>query len=335
MTTGYEVEGIEKRWAAFKAVPEIIDEKFEDGRAYARDALRMASETINRLSDIALSLRAIDTNMGSPLKDIDIPDLDEFVGEAPTTPTIEMHMPDDIDEVDEIGDAVHDKLVHDIQEGGPAISEEVEEAIFKRGTERDAILLNEALDKISSEWSKRGFTLPNGMLNAELGQQVIEYTNKRLDVSREISIKSFELGDTNTKFAIERGIQWIGSRIEIYKAKVSGEIARIDAIVKKYLGEVEVYKGKATVYSTLSDIQIKKFDTELKLGIAKADLTIKAAEVDMKNYELLNSLKIEALKAIGSINAQEVAGALSSVSAGVHMSVSNAGNYAYSTNPSY
>lgn len=326
-------EGVEHRWELFETVPEIVDTKFEEGRAYAQDAFRVAQETITRLSDLAQNLEAIDVDV--TLGDITPPDTGTFVATPPSSPTIELNMPDDLTLVDEIENAVHDKLMSDLTTGGPAIPEDVEEAIFNRDNERALLLHQDNLDNISAEWSRRRFTLPNGMLAALLVQAQIEFNNKRLDTSRDIAIKSFELGDANTKFAIEQTLRWYGIRIETYKAKVQAEIARIDALVKKYLGEVDVYKGTAEVYKTLVDVNIKKFDAELRMALARAELILKDADVDMKNYEILNNLKIEAAKAISGVAAQLVAGALSSVSAGAHISASNAASYSYSSNPSY
>jgi hypothetical protein len=328
-----EVEGIEKRWALFKNLPIILDEKFEDGRGYAKDALRTATETIDKLAALAGALENINVNI--PIDDITAPNVDDFTGTAPTAPIVELHMPDDLTEIDEVENAIHDKILHDLQEGGPSIPEAVEEAIFKRESERAELLLNDELDQIRTEWSKTGFTLPNGILMANLSQAIINHNNKRKDVSRDIAIKSFELSDQNTRFIVEKGLQWYATRIETYKAKVQAEIARVDAIVRTFLGQVEVYKGEAQVYTAIVDVKIKKFDAQVRAVMMRAELIIKDAEIDMKNYEILNNLKIEAMKAIGGINAQIVAGALSSVSAAVHLQASDAANYNYSTNPSY
>lgn len=326
-TTDYP-SGIEYRWSLFKDVPEIIDTKFEDGRGYAQDALRTATETIEKLSDLASELNEIDVNI--PNFDLTPPSTDDFIGTPPVAPTIELNMPEDLTEADAMNTAIGEKLLHDIVNGGPAIPADVEEAIFDRENERALLIHQDNLDRISSEWSKRGFTLPDGMLAALITQANIDHANKRKDVSRDIAIKSFELGDQNTRFAIEKGIQFYITRVEVYKTKIQAEISRIDAIVKKYMAEVEVYKGSAEVYTSLLDSKTKVFDAQVKSAVARADLIIKDAEIDIKNFEMMNGLKIEAMKAIGSINAQIVAGALSSVSAGVHMSASNAASYSYS-----
>ncbi len=321
---------IGERWSIFRDARDIVDTKFDEGRAYAADAFRVAQETIQRLSDLAGALNLIDVNVGALTDDISPINLDDFVATTPVAPVIDLNMPADLGDADGVDQAIHDKLIHDITEGGPAIPEAVETAIFNRERERSLLVHQDTLDSISAEWSKRGFTLPNGMLNGVLSQAIIDYNNKRQDVSRDISIKSFELGDANTKFAIEKGIQWVANRIESFKARIQAEISRIDAIIKSYMGQVEVFKGSASVYSTVADVHIKKFDAELKVALAKAQLTIEGAQVEMKNYELLNQLKIEAMKGIASVAAQLGAGALSSVSAGAHISASNAASYAYS-----
>lgn len=330
---GTEVEGIDKRWSLFKEVPTIIDEKFEDGRGYALDALRVANETIDKLVDVANELNNIDVNIS--IEDITVPDIQDFVGETPDKPTIQLNLPPELTDTDDIQDALHDKLLADLQTPSPAISDDVEDAIFKKDTERALLAHQDNLDRISAEWSKRGFTLPDGMLWAALSQAEIEYANKRLDVSRDIAIKNFELTDTNMKFVVEKSLQWYATRIETYKTKVQAEIARVEAVVKAFLGEVEAFKAETMVYNSIIDVKIKKFDAQVRAALARAELLIKDAEIDMKNFEVTNNLKIEAMKAIGSINAQIVAGALSSVSAAVHMSASNASQYSYNTNPSY
>ena len=84
-----------------------------------------------------------------------------------------------------------------------AISEDVETAMFERETERAELLLNDALDGINDDWSKHGFTLPNANLLAARSIARTDYMHKRLDVSRDIAIKNWELTDANIKFAVK------------------------------------------------------------------------------------------------------------------------------------
>jgi hypothetical protein len=325
----YVGDQIKHRWDLFQKSQTIVDEKFEDGREYAQAAYRTAQEAIQRLSDLAAQLQGIDVNV--MVDDLTPPSIDDFVGTPPgAAPDITLNLPNDLAESDAVNEAIRAKLLHDITEGSPAVPEEIEDAIFNRENERSVLLLADELDRISAEWSKRRFTLPNAILAALITQAEIDHANKRKDVSRDIAIKSFELSDANTKFAIEKGIAWYAMRIQTYTAKVQAEIARIEAIVKAYIGEAQVYQATAQVYSTLTDAKVKKFDAEVKMALTRAELIIKDAELDMKNYEILNNLKIEAMKAISGVSAQLVAGALSSVSASAHISASNSASYAYS-----
>jgi len=61
--------------------------------------------------------------------------------------------------------------------------------------------------------------------------------------------------------------------------------------------------------------------------MANANILIKDAELRMKNYEVLSQLKIAAQDGVARVLAQLVAGALSSVSVGAHISASNSSSY--------
>lgn len=324
-------EGFVNRWDIFEKAQDIVDQKFQDGRDYAIDALRTASDTIDQLKEIASTINSINVSTAFPY--IKPPAFGSFVADKPDAPTLDIHFPAAPTGMDEMENAIHDKIISDIQDSVPAVTEEVQDAIFKKDTERAALVLNETLDTISDEWSKRGFTLPNAMLAAQLTQAVTEHGNKRTDVSRDIAIKTLELSDANMKFMIQQGIAFLLQRIEIYKAEIQAEIARIDAIVRKYLAEVDVYKGEAEVYTALANIEIMKFKSEVDYEVARANILIKNAEIDVKNFEVMSGLRVEAMKAIGSINAQIVAGALASVSASAYISASNSGDYNYNYNP--
>jgi len=157
-----EVEGIEKRWSLFKTAQDIVDTKFDDGRDYATDALRVATETINDLKEVSSEINTIDTSIVFPV--ITPPSLGTFSSVAPTAPSLDINFPDAPPETGDLQAAVHDKLLADITDSTPAITSSVEDSIFKRDFERSELVLADTIDKINDEWSKRGFTLPNAML---------------------------------------------------------------------------------------------------------------------------------------------------------------------------
>lgn len=329
-----ESSGIENRWLLFNTVPDIVQEKFEDGRSYATAALATANAIIEQLRQTAVSLNVIDTS--TSINNITPPNSGAFTGTIPPTPIgTDLNMPSAPSDTDDLQYVVKSKLINDISNGVAAISNTVEDAIFNREVERAVLVHQDNLDRISSEWSKRGFTLPNGILGALLSQAEIDYANKRLDVSRDIAIKNFELSDTNVKFAVQQGIAYNAYKVEVYKAQVTAEISRVRAIVDTFLGEVEAYKASAQAFSTLADVKVKEFVATVDQEKIKAELLIKNVDIAIKNFEVETSLRIEADKAIGSINAQIVAGAFSSITASVHLDASDSASYGFSSNPSY
>lgn len=84
-----------------------------------------------------------------------------------------------------------------------AISETIEDTIIDREVERALQTHKDTLDNIAAEWSKRGFTLPNTNLLAALSMAEIDYANKRMTMSRDVTIKNWELTDANTKFYVK------------------------------------------------------------------------------------------------------------------------------------
>jgi hypothetical protein len=418
--------------------------------------------------------------------------------------------------VSELLDKIKQKILTDITNGSTGLKPEIETAIFQREQERALLVHQETMDRIASEWAKRGFPLPNGVLAALFQEEEINFTNKRLDVSRDIAIKMAELALENEHFMIEKGIalesmaialfntvadrtfnaskalaelliqafqanvqkygilndiyktraavyetqirgelakaevyktQMEGVRavsdinesyvrlyaaqisavealiniyrvemegaktqadinrmkleafrsqieaymaqvnaktseynmyrakidgekskvdiyrtqvdayaaeiqaktavlhgqvqavqaetevnknlaavyaaqVEAYRAQISAESERIGAIIKAFMGEVELYRADAQAYEAQGNVIVKAYDAEIQQAIARANLLIKDVELEIKNYELENSLKIEAMKGSAAIAAQLVAGALSAVSAGAHVQAS-------------
>jgi hypothetical protein len=124
-------------------------------------------------------------------------------------------------------------------------------------------------------------------------------------------------------------VQIYTAEVQAYAAEIQAESTRIDSIVRTFLAQVEMYKADVSVYSALTDVEIKILDAQLRIAIERANLTLKNAELQIRQYEALNGLKIEAIKAEGSVAAQLVAGALSGLSAQASMSASDSAGYSF------
>ena len=125
-------------------------------------------------------------------------------GDAPIEPNTEIFLPafpvDPILQTIAIFTYIQAKLQYDLTNGVTGIDPAKENDIWYRDQEREAIMVNEAKEKIAAEWSKRCFDLPDGVLVAQLTQAEIDYRNKFLDRSRDIAIKQADLAFQNTQF---------------------------------------------------------------------------------------------------------------------------------------
>ena len=208
-----ETEGIEKRWSLFATAQDIVDTKFK-ALMDPVEGTGIVYDQIEKIRDDILDIEKLLEEARDALGDI--------TGATDVT----------LSDVSDIEDAVHDKLIADLANESPAIPDAVEDAIFARESERAALLHQDTLDNISDEWSKRGFTLPNGYLSAAISQAEIDYTNKRLDVSRDIAIKNFELTDSNMKFAIQQGIVFFDAKLKQAIAEAEMRFKNIDNDLK-------------------------------------------------------------------------------------------------------
>lgn len=330
-----ETAGIDKRWQIFDTADQLVSDTFDKMWEYADKIYADAKLAISDLENAASALEVDNLDYDLVMSSIDVPSYDEFTGNVPASLSITTDFPSSSELSTTLDGAIEAKLLSDITNQTHAISTDVETAIFQRDTERAVLELADARDKVSDDWSKRGFTLPDANLLAAYTVLQTDYTNKRLDVSRDVAIKNFELSDANVKFSVQQGLVYIQTKIEIYKAKIQAEIARIEAIVKAYLGEMEGYKASVEVYKTEADVYFKEYDYQLKVEIARAEAILKQVEILLDNRAKLAQLNIQAHTSVATLTSQMVAGAMSGVNASAQIQANNSANYNYSSDPSY
>lgn len=105
-----------------------------------------------------------------------------------------------------------------------------------------------------------------------------------------------------------------------YRAELEAEMARIDALLRNFTAEIDAYRADVQVYQALSGVEIEILKSQLQLAVSRAELYLKNADMQIKEYESQTGLKIEVVKAMGAIVAQEVAGFASSIHASASMS---------------
>lgn len=163
------------------------------------------------------------------------------------------------------------RLTKNIRYGGTGLSETVETAIWDRDLERNEQTLQDSIDKLTQVWAKTGFSLPDGMLAHSIAELQVEYENRRIDRSREISIeqakleqvnlfKSIELGISLTTKIIELLIQYEKLSLECQEltAKYANEYIKIQ--LEAYIARVEAYKALAQAYEVIIRAELAKVE---------------------------------------------------------------------------
>ena len=311
-------------WGLYEIAPRLVEDNFDLFKEYADKAYKMAFEAMNSLIDIAAQLELINTNLTIDIVPISPgtitvtppvkPDLSANFPSDPAEPSnlIEVvfgtlpKWPDPVSISDiTAGDnsytssvltALQAKLLDSLQNGGNGIDPDVQTAMFERESERALLVHNDAIDRIAAEWSKRGWSMPNGALAAAFEVEQINYDNKRLDMSRDIAMKSFELAQANTHLVIQQSVaieasllQWtnniaervfqmskavVDAQLQKYKTQTDGANAQTQAVIQEALGKIEYNKGIVSQYTSF----ITAYQAKVQAEAARLDAVIKGYE---------------------------------------------------------
>ena len=136
------------------------------------------------------------------LHDIVIPEFIDMTIEQPTmklpvmdfdVPAINQILDGGLTPEDALVQSAKAKLLSNIVNGGTMLNPQVEADLWNRDLERQEQQLQDSVDKLTAQWAKLGWGMPDGLLAGSLIAVNNEYMNKKLDRSREISVKQAEL----------------------------------------------------------------------------------------------------------------------------------------------
>jgi len=193
--------------------------------------------------------------------DIEIP---SFEGELPVD---DVDLPQSIfiynEEVYQsaLRDAVSDKLLENVENGGTGLASEVEDAIWARAKARKDLEVEKMYDEAENYFSSRGFTLPPGALSGRLASVQKEVLRAEQQINYEIMIEQARLAQTNTHFALTTAVQqeasimaYVGGvatrALDSAKYVQEAAIAIFNAAVAKYNQKLAAYQTCAAVYES-------------------------------------------------------------------------------------
>jgi hypothetical protein len=163
--------------------------------------------------------------------------------------------------VDSLFATIKARLESNVLNGGTMLDPIVEADIWNRDLEREEQALQDAVDKLTGQWAKLGFSAPDGLLAGSLIAINNEYTNKKLDRSREIAIKQAELEHTGLFKSLELGIslenillvsqnEYAKRVLDASKTTADVTISIFKERVNRYNAMLETYKSDVIAYKT-------------------------------------------------------------------------------------
>ena len=203
------------------------------------------------------------------LTDIVIPDFIEgsISSISSVLPTMDFNVPS-VSEIvtteatqDSLFQTIKARIESNILAGGTMLDPTVEADIWNRDLERNEQALQDAIDKTIGQWAKLNFSAPDGLLAGSLIAINNEYTNKRLDRSRDIAIKQAELEHTGLFKSLELGIslenilmvsqnEYAKRILDASKATADVTITLFRERVVRYNALLETYKSDVIAYKT-------------------------------------------------------------------------------------
>ena len=280
---------------AYQLAAELVDTKFHEAMDKLINTRGDLETLLSNLANYASILKPIDTNVVLD----EIPALNvnpgDFTAQRPTKPVFDPNFPTapeqapyqtlnlaDIEEphMDDLVQPILDinpgdnsytsplleslqrKLRDWVEDGGMALPAEREADFWNRNYERDLQAHRDAKDSIASDWAKKSFPMPNGLLIAAQAQADITFRDKRADTSRDIAFKQAELAESNTRSAVERGTVLEGA-LMTFKNQCQDRIfqaskALLEAMVTFYQAQLLKYQTMATIYKALIEGRIEE-----------------------------------------------------------------------------
>lgn len=165
-------------------------------------------------------------------------------------------------------DALQQKLLEFIDNGGTGISLDVQDALFNADNERQAQVLKDAMDHAGARTGARGFRYPNSMTKAVQSEVLQKWQFDMRERSRDITRLVAELAQKNVEFAISENIK-VEALHSDFAIRYAGLFQNITAaLVDKFRAETSAYiaEYEAKTRYVLSQVDIAKANSDIKLG---------------------------------------------------------------------
>jgi hypothetical protein len=240
------------------------------------------------------------------LRDIDIPNavsLTEipFEGNMPE-PTLEepeltfsfVEAPYNSD----LADAIKERLLYWVENGGTGLAEEVETALWVRALDRNLEENEKQYDEALRFWATRGHEEPPGALRGRIRQVNNQIARANQNLNYEIMITQAKLAQENTHFTLEKSVAYEAILMDYFgkmndralkaaEAEILAAIQIFNARVAYYNMQLDAYKTSVVVYEAMIRAEMAKVETyKIQMEGAKIGQEIEALKVSMYSTQI-------------------------------------------------
>lgn len=177
-----------------------------------------------------------------------------------------------------------------MMDGGLGL-EPIEQIMFNRGRARLDIEMRRTIDTRTAEFSARGFSEPNGILNAAVLEIMQGGLEAKAELNSNITIESYKELIQNVRLGVQNGIalEQVSTDLHIKEQQLALQAAQFlrESSIAILNARVSVFNAKIQAYQT--DAQV--FETRIRAELAKVEV-----------YRA----QIEGERARGEINEQRV-----------------------------
>ena len=208
-------------------------------------------------------------------------------------------------------DRLQEYVIDVLNNGGTGVNSAVENALFSRNLERDLQAKADAKNAALTEWTKRGAEMLDDDAIDRVDRVELEFFTKRLDVSRDILIKAWDLEQANVFKSLDIGIGLETQLINLansvaqrafdaLKAECDIQIAICDVEFKRFNMKLEEFKARFMIWETEYKSEMAKIEfykaylESMKLGV----------DIDQSQIDLFGKLigiyqsRIDAAKSV-------------------------------------
>lgn len=333
-----------------KVAKDLVVEKYELTNIFANYYSGLAERFMREVKDSILLMTDFEPTIDVENLDIRIDqDWQSLITSIPTSPLTaddyNILLPSGLEwnfheeaYVSSLLNSLRTELLDIIENGHTGLGASVEQAMWDRESERDALALQEAKEKIADNWTARGFSLPSVGLFSSMNQVDVEYLNKRLDKSRAIAEETRKLALQMLQKSIEESVKLEGVtqdysikyntiRLEAAKATIDYGLRIIDVAIKKleakvkaYEMEVRAYVARVDAIKSVIDAQIAVIDGKVKYITAKIQAAIAELDAKIKLLGMKYGITQDAATKMAQIAAQITASALAAFNASANVS---------------